>query len=316
MARKRFVLSQISLFAIVGTVTALIVWALAIWSVHGIWHPAKFSVERVWTTKLYTVLVLYLSLGACLGVSVTMVQPVWDSAFGQAIRNEWRWLLLGALLGAVGIVLGGLCGEYVLDRHPNHLVGRIVGALVMGLGTGIALGIVEKWRTGSYERLLAGIVGGALGGTIAGVIFQLGANSNPAVASALAMMSFGGLVTGAIGAVAFLKARAKIVGTPKNTRKYDRWERELLNDTKNIIGSALTPSQKATIKIYDQSILPEHAVICYDMGSGEWLIQRYSPAVRDIFVNGDRLTDEVRPLRSGDIIGIGKNLEFRFEVER
>lgn len=327
MTRGRFLLSQISLFAIVGTAAALIVWAIMIWPVHDIWHPddldvvgqpSGFSTDPgdVWTAKFITVLLLYLPLGLALGISVTMVQPVWDSSLRQAIKNEWRWLLLGSALGGVGAILGGLGGEYVLNKLTDPTSGRVVGSLIMGMVMGVVLGLVERWRTGSQERLVAGVVGGVLGGGIAGVIFQFGAYANSAIASAVSIMSFAALVLGAIGAVAFLKTRAKLAGTPKNSRKYDKWERDLLNDVKNIVGSALTGSQKASIKLYDQSILPEHAVIYYDAGAGEWRLQRYNANVRDLFVNGERLADEVRALRSGDIVGIGKNLEFRFEVER
>ena len=73
---------------------------------------------------------------------------------------------------------------------------------------------------------------------------------------------------------------------------------------------------KAAPVLYDQSILPEHAIIGYDRGAGEWRLTRYNSNVRDLFVNGERVADEARTLRADDVIKIGKHLEFRFEVER
>jgi hypothetical protein len=317
MTKNRLLFTQILLFAIVGMGAALLVWAAMIWPVCGIWDNAwesRLSATILRNVKFKTILLLYLPLGLVLGAAVTMIQPIWDTSLFRAIKNEWRWLLLGSVLGGAGAGLGGLAGEYVLNEL-GPAVGHIIGGLIMGLVLGIVLGIAERWRTGSQERLVAGVVGGALGGVLSGVFFNYVPRSST-FASAVSMMVFAALVAGAIGAVAFLQTRARLVGTPDNGRKYDNWQRELLGDATNLIGSALSGSQKATMKLYDQSILPEHAVINYDRGTGVWRISRYNANVRDLFVNGERLAGEARPLQTGDIIRIGKRLEFRFEVER
>ena len=319
MTRGRLVSTQVLLFAIVGMAAALLVWGVMIWFTHRIWHPVggvSLLDDSLRNLKLMTIFMLYLPLGLVLGASVTMIQPVWDSSFFLAVKNEWRWLVLGALLGGAGAVLGGLGGEYVLNKlAPAVAAGRILGALTMGVVMGIVLGIVERWRTGSHERLVAGVVGGALGGGLSGIVFQYAPGSSTAM-SAISILSFSALVLGTIGAVAFLQTRAKLVGTPEMGRKYAGFPIYLLNDATNIIGSALTGSQKATTKLYDQSILAEHAVVSYDRGTGDWRVARYNSNVRDLFVNGERIAGEPRSLRPGDIVRIGKTLEFSFEVER
>ena len=317
MTRGHFVFSQIVLFAIVGMAVALVAWGVFVWPTYSLWHPpGGVDFARVSMMKHETILMLYLPLGLLLGVAVALIQPVWDTSLGSALANERRAILIGALLGAIGVLLGGEAGEYVLDRMQPVWLARILGATILGMLLGFALGLAERIRTGSGERLAAGIIGGTIGGALSAAIFQfvrLGVTGM----SSVALMLFAACVVGAIGAVTFLQTRVRLVGVSGNGRKYDvDFSRELYSDSENIVGTALPDraGQKANFRLYDTSVLSEHATIRF---KGAWEIRRYNENVHHLYVNEERIaTDAYRPLRNGDVIRFGRALKFRFVVER
>lgn len=319
--------SQISLYALLGSTAGLLVWGVMNWAVYDMWHATGLTREMFSGLQMKTVLMLYMPLGLVLGTMIAMIEPIRDTSWGEALQNDWSWLLRGILLGGVAGFVGGWLGEFVLSAmsdpsagvDPSGLrpVARLLGVVVFGLVLGTGLGLIDKWRTTSNDRLIAGLLGGGLGALLAGIVFQFLVDA-PEVMTVLALMIFGALVAGSIGSISFLQSKAVLVGVSTNIMKYKEFRRPLLMDTSTFVGSGIPTrtSSRTNFRIAgDQDVMKEHCVIEYDQAARRWILTRFDPRATELLVNRGRVGDQAVAIRDGDLITIGRTT-FRFQLER
>lgn len=327
MRVNQHLVSQTGLYGLIGASAGLLVWAALNWHVYHLWHPAgQLSAIVVPGLVFQTILHVYVPLGILLGAAVAVIEPVRDTDLAAALRNEWTWLLRGILLGAAGGLLGGYLGEFVMGRFTAgadavttmRVWARLTGLIVTGLILGAALGLVDKWRTTSNDRLLAGLLGGSAGGLIAGLVFQFLVR-RPEVMTVVAVMIFAAFLAGSIGSIMYLQTKARLMGAPQNIFKYrEAWRKNLNADSILFIGSALPTriSQRTNFKIaQDLDIMPEHCTLEYDRQLRRWILARYHPSATELYVNSRPVKDAPVAIRDGDVITVGRT-SFRFLLGR
>lgn len=329
MARAGHLTRRVSLYAVLAAACGLIVWIATVWRVAGIWAPGgqALPIGEYDTPKLLTVLLIYGPFGALLGALVAMLEPIQDSSFKDALRNEARWLYVGLGLGFVGAVAGGLVGERVLSaiyeqRHAtSHMEaidqGRFLGTVLVGLILGGCLGLIDRLRSASNERFIAGFAGGAVGGLLAAVLFRFVISVESL--TVLSLIVLGACTAGAIGSITFLQTRAFLFGMKGNISKYGprKLVKKLMSDAPNRIGSALLGKQSSstTFKIvHDLNVMPEHAEILCSQRHRLWTLRRLSADATELFLNGRRLLNDPVPLKDGDVIALG-GTHFQFRTK-
>jgi hypothetical protein len=325
----RFLSSQIIFYALVGMGIAVASWSLTVWAAYDLWHPPgssafNLSPNNISHAKLVTIGVFYIPFGVLMGAGVSLIQPTWNKGFwvsvaGDAkrgVRSEWKMILLGVILGGLGLGLGGIAGEYILDHVQTPSLGRVIGASVMGLVLGLSIGAIGRIQFESDERLVAGVVGGALGGCLSALLFQFVRPGGVTGGSMLALMLFAACVLGAVGAVSILQTKAWLVGIRGNGFKYDQsWVYALTTDAPTAVGSV---GSKAKLQLWEESIAANQAEIGRDR-QGRWYIKRGDEAqAQELSVNDRAVPSGGRTtaLRHGDHIKIGRKLVFTFMQEQ
>lgn len=332
MVIDRRLMSQTLLYACLGGAAGLFVCAILIWAVEGIWSTGPdrmLTADMAWALKSQTILLFYMVLGLVTGFVVMLIEPVNDSSLKEAFASQWRWLLLGGLFGAAGMVLGGFAGEWVFDRMVSAgqggskamtILGRELGMLVLGLGLGAGIGLVDRFRTGSMDRFVAGLIGGSVGGLLAAAVFQF-VIPIPEAMPVFPTILLACFAAGAIGSVSMAKTDAVLIGVPGNKIfKYasDMWRKQLASDALNYVGSGLPGrrSRQATFQIAnDLDVVSEHAVIKYDKSSRRWMLNRWSPDAVKLLVNRRALAGDAVALRDGDLVTFG-GTQFRFVLTK
>ena len=100
MRVNHHLMSQTSLYCLLGATAGLLVWGAANWSVYGLWHPGSgrpLLPDDFGAVRLQTILLLYLPLGIVLGGMIAILEPIRDTSVKSALQNEWSWLLRGIL---------------------------------------------------------------------------------------------------------------------------------------------------------------------------------------------------------------------------
>jgi hypothetical protein len=117
-----------------------------------------------------------LAAGAIIGGIIGYVVVGWeylvDGSAMRFLRTGTQGCLLGALGGALGLVLGELI-NYALQMGA-WLSPLVIGVLARGLGWmvfGLTIGLAEGWVARSLLKTSYGAVGGSLGGFFGGAVF-------------------------------------------------------------------------------------------------------------------------------------------------
>jgi hypothetical protein len=135
------------------------------------WLVFGFLVEPSWPW-----LAGMLAAGAIIGGIIGYVVVGWeylvDGSAMRFLRTGTQGCLLGALGGALGLVLGELI-NYALQMGA-WLSPLVIGVLARGLGWmvfGLTIGLAEGWVARSLLKTSYGAVGGSLGGFFGGAVF-------------------------------------------------------------------------------------------------------------------------------------------------
>lgn len=325
----RRLVSQTLLYVSVGGLAGLIVCAVLIWAVEGIWHPDQgVTPGMVWGLKSQTIFLFYGIFGLLVGFVVTLIEPVNDLSWKEAFTTQGRWLLLGALFGYIGMMIGAFAGEWVFDRmvaaggtggKALSILGQEIGMLLLGLSFGSCVGFVDRLRTGSMDRLIAGSIGGCLGGILAGLIILLPfmpPEAMPIIPSILLAL----FAAGAIGTVTMMKTDAVLTGMPGNRLKYasPKWRKQLVSDSPLFIGSGMPgrrSRQTGFLIANDLDVVSEHAIIEFDRSVRRWMLRRWSHDAIKLYVNNRALTGDSVAIRDGDVITFG-GTRFRFVLTK
>jgi hypothetical protein len=263
--------------------------------------------------------------GMCLGLLIALALGVVDALWVYSLRQLRHVaprVLACTAVGAVGGLVGGFTGQLLFDwKHLALLL--ILGWVLTGLMVGVAIGAFDFLRgwvreedlRGAGRKVLRGVLGGAVGGLLGGILYWelRGAWGGvfPGKADLWSPSATGfvalGLCIGLMIGVAQVVLKQSWLRIEAGFRK----GRELLlNKPVLTIGRA----EACDIGLFgDPTIDRLHARI---LRQGDRYLLADAGSSTGTFINDVRIT-EPAPLRSGDLIGVGRaRLRFRERVKR
>jgi hypothetical protein len=262
---------------------------------------------------------LWLGLLVALGLGV--VDALWNlslARIGQAVLR----VAVALLIGAVGGLLGGLLGQWLYGLWgPLYVLGWTLTGLLIGASVGafeLLAGLAtNRDLAGAVKKLLKGLAGGAAGGLLGGTLSLLLGNAWAGIfhdKDALALWS-----PTATGFVALGMCIGLLVGLAQVILK-EAWikveagfragREMILSKDRTTVGRA----EACDIGLFgDPSVEKVHAQIIL-AGNRYYVEDAHTPS--GTFVN-DRPVAGRAPLRSGDLIRVGKSLlRFRERQKR
>jgi hypothetical protein len=258
-------------------------------------------------------------IGGAVGYFVVSVEAIRDRSLLRFFRLASYGVVLGAIGGACGIVLGNEVNfwltkaiGYQRDSGAARFVLHLLGTMLSrGLGwtfLGLAIGASEGVAARSLGKFSYGTLGGALGGGLGGALFGLAyqlASDNRGQAAL-----FGALGLIILGAcIGSLSALVQGVLQPASLRVLRGWQegREYaLDKASNLLGR----DEHADIALFrDMRVEKRHAVIQRD---GNRYILTNSGAPPEFTRVNDEPVPGERELHDGDRIQLG-NVVLRFQ---
>jgi hypothetical protein len=262
--------------------------------------------------------------GALVGGAVAVIELVGaGSSKFRAFFSNFPWFLVGAFLGLIGGLLGALAGREVFLRITNQidhaLFGRVCGMFILGAILGTAIGLVEKLRTGSWQRFSSVLIAASLAGALAGALRHVLTKEFPLIDNfALLFVLFGGLIVAAISLAMSIRTTATLLGHPDNRGpKYGvGYQRPLPADAETWIGSGLTArnSRKTQIKIFDDDLV-DAVQACIAFRDDGWYVippPGFPEIGEHTYVNGRQIAGPTR-LENGSVVTFGKTM-FRMQI--
>jgi hypothetical protein len=253
-------------------------------------------------------------IGGFIGYFVVSVESLRDRSLVRFCRTASFGVVLGALGGAAGILLGDRVNFYLVHRLLTASTLREVGeVLSRGLGwmlLGVAVGLGEGIASRSLSKLLYGTIGGMIGGFIGGLLFGLikvvdksSAGMSHVWGGAVGLVILGACI-GAFSALVqgvFQPACLKVIRGWQEGREYP------LVKADNIVGR----DEGADIALFrDMRVEKQHALIRRE---GKRFVFRNRKSPADMTrVNDEPVTDS-RELQDGDRIQLGDIL-LRFQM--
>jgi hypothetical protein len=250
-------------------------------------------------------------LGALVALGLGIVDALWVFSLWQLGRFVPR-VLICVVIGAVGGLVGGVVGQWLFERMNGRPAMLVLGWGLTGVMVGVSIGAFDFLRgwvrreelRGTRRKLVRGVLGGALGGVLGGFLYlqvrdrwaQLFPDRTELWSpSAIGFVALGLCIGLAIG-VAQVVLQEAWVKVESGFRK----GRELLvARTPMTIGRA----ESCDLGLFgDNGIERMHARILR-LG-GQYVIEDAGSGT-GTFVNDIRI-EAATPLRSGDLIGVGK----------
>ncbi len=252
-------------------------------------------------------------IGGSIGYFVVSVEALRDRSLLRFVRLSSYGVLLGALGGAVGMVLGEWVNYGLIWLFGAGTVVAFLGAMfARGLGwmcLGAAVGVSEGVAARSLGKFSYGTLGGAIGGFVGGAFFG-------GVYLATRDVGAGASLWGAVGFVILgacigsLSALVQGVFQPASVKVMRGWQegREYpLEKDDNLLGR----DEHADIALFrDMKVEKRHAVIRRE-GAVYVLVNNRSP-VEWTRVNEEPVADHC-VLLDGDRIQLG-NVLLRFQM--
>jgi hypothetical protein len=254
-------------------------------------------------------------VGGAVGYFVVSVEAIRDRSWLRFVRLASYGMLLGALGGAIGMLLAErinywLVGEIRAIR--GNVVKFALTVLARGLGfsvLGFAVGLSEGIAARSLGKFSYGTLGGTIGGFVGGCLFglvylvTLEQGGNPAFAGATGFVIMGACI-GSLSALVqgvFQPASVKVLRGWQEGREYP------LEKADNLLGR----DEHADIALFrDMRVEKRHALIQRDGPRYVFLNNDAPPEFT--LVNGEPVP-HTRDLRDGDRIQLG-NVVLRFQL--
>ena len=254
-------------------------------------------------------------LGAGVGYLVVSVEAIRDRSWLRFVRLASYGVVLGALGGAVGMLLAERVNYYLVGgigairgssfKFLLTVLARGLGFLFLGLAVGASEGIAARSRGKLSYGTLGGALGGFLGGCLFGLVylFTLQRGGDAALAGATGMVIMGACI-GSLSALVqgvFQPASVKVMRGWQEGREYPLDKDEVL----------LGRDEHADIALFrDMRVEKRHAVIKHDDEGRYVLVNQGAPAewtrVNDVPVS------QACDLVDGDRVQLG-NVVLRFQ---
>src|SRR5262245_60029844 len=247
-------------------------------------------------------------IGGIIGYFVVSVEAIRDRNLLKFARLASFGLILGAIGGALGMLVGEQANFVIGTLADNPLI----GVLARGVGwslLGVAIGLSEGIAARSLGKLSYGTLGGAIGGFVGGCLFMifykfaLEFGSTSYFGNALGLVIMGACI-GSLSALvqaAFQPASVRILRGWQEGREYP------LEKPANLLGRA----EHADIALFrDMKIEKKHAII-KRVNEQYVLVNNGAPA-EQTRVNEQPIPVSIA-LRDGDRIQLG-NVVMRFQL--
>ncbi len=258
-------------------------------------------------------------IGGLIGYFVVSVEAIRDRSLPRFSRLACYGVLLGAVGGALGMVVGELVNFYLVGRIGAAREGLLEVVrqggtiLARGLGwtfLGVAIGLSEGIAARSAGKLSYGVLGGAIGGFVGGSIFGLfllqttGDSGWNHVWEALGLIILGACI-GSLSALVqgvFQPALVKVMRGWQEGREYP------LLKANNLLGR----DEQADIALFrDMKVEKKHALIQRE-GPNRFILVNQNAPPEHTLVN-DEPVPNCRDLADGDRIQLG-NVVLRFHL--
>ena len=253
-------------------------------------------------------------IGGFIGYLVVSVDAVRDQSLVRFCRAASLGLVLGALGGAAGILMGEQVNYFLVQKLLNVSWFRGIGEVISrGLGwmlLGVAVGVSEGIAARSMAKLSYGTIGGTVGGFIGGILFgiiKVADKSSPGMShvwgGAVGLVILGACI-GAFSALVqgvFQPACVKVLRGWQEGREYPIVKAE------NILGR----DEASDIPLFrDMRVEKQHAVIQRD--GKRFVFQNHRSPPETTRVN-DRPISADCDLNDGDRIQLG-GIVLRFQM--
>jgi hypothetical protein len=248
--------------------------------------------------------------GLCLGVIVSLILTLIDNLWNGTNRLSplLMKVLVALAVAAVGGFLGGMIGQLLYNTRLGR-VGQVIGWTLTGLLVGASVGVFDVLErlqkkqptTGAKRKVINGLIGGGLGGLGGSVLFlllgSLGKGKDlwtPGAAGFIALGILIGLMVG-LAQVILKEAWLKVIEGFRAGREL------ILSGPEITIGRA----EACNIGLFgDPRVEKVHARIM-QQGNQYYIEDNHTPD--GTYVNNQRVAGQT-PLRSGDVIRVGRNL--------
>ena len=259
-------------------------------------------------------------IGGIIGYFVVSVEAIRDRSLVRFCRLAAYGAVLGAIGGAVGMLLGegvnyylvgalgaGRPGTIGLLHQLGTLLARGLGWMLLGAAVGVSEGVAAR----SLGKLSYGTLGGALGGFLGGALFSLlYQNTVEQPGSASLWGALGLTILGAC--IGSLSALVQGVLQPASVKVLRGWQegREYgLDKAVTLLGR----DEKADIALFrDMKVEKRHAEIRRNQSRYQLINNGAAPEWTRI--NGEAVP-QARDLNDGDRIQLG-NVILRFQQKR
>ncbi len=305
--------SRIYFNAVFGALGGLLGWML-----FGVFGDKNVpDSDRFWFSPLFWQLLGGGALiGGSIGYFVVSVEAIRDYSLLRFVRLAAYGVVLGALGGAAGILIGeGV--NYLLvgwlgasrERPVVHLLGAMFARGLGWMFLGVAVGFSEGIAARSLGKFSYGTLGGAIGGFVGGMLFGLALEEVNADGGHASLWGAIGLII--LGAcIGSLSALVQSVFQPASVKVLRGWQegREYpLDKIENLLGR----DEHADIALFrDMKVEKKHAII---QRAGQRFRLRNNSAPSEWTRVNDRPVPQSCDLHDGDRIQLG-NIMLRFQA--
>ncbi len=294
--------------AVFGALGGLIGWML--YGVFGDKNPTS-DVEQ------FQNILVGVILGGMIAFWVVSVDAIRDRSLARFARYSSYGILLGALGGALGALMGENI-KYIFDktfelgsqtgwaRVGPTMVARGIGWIFLGVAVGMSEGIAARSMGKFSYGMIGGAVGGFIGGALYGWFLEI---ASQAEGTTYFWAAMGLVIMGAC--IGSLTALVRAVFQPASVKVLRGWQegREYpLDKSESMVGR----HEHADIALFrDMKIEKEHAYIRW-IGGNRYVLYNNSAPPENTLVNQNRVA-QARELFDGDRIQLG-NVILRFQM--
>jgi hypothetical protein len=305
-------LSRLYFNAVFGALGGLLGWML--FGVFGDKNPTGDTAFLFLTREHLNMLLGGAIVGGVIGYFVVSVEAIRDKALMKFCRLGTYGVLLGAVGGALGMLLGDLINAGLLriaDNFFMRVLSRGLGWSILGVFIGMAEGIAAR----SLGKFSYGTLGGAIGGFVGGMLFMvfysLAIRPDPETGQASTSHFWSGMGLMIMGAcIGSLSALVQAVFQPACVRILRGWQegREYpLEKPASLLGR----DEHADIALFrDMKIEKKH---CFIKRMGERYVLFNNGAPADQTLVNERAVADTCELFEGDKIQLG-NVLMRFHM--
>jgi hypothetical protein len=255
-------------------------------------------------------------IGGAIGYFVVSVEALRDRSLIRFVRLAAYGVVLGAVGGAVGILIGDWVNfqlvAWIGASRQNtflHLLGTMFARGLGWMFLGVTVGFSEGIAARSLGKFSYGTLGGAIGGFVGGMLFGLALEKTKASGEYAALWGAVGLII--LGAcIGSLSALVQGVFQPASVKVLRGWQegREYaLSKIDNLLGR----DEHADIALFrDMKVEKKHAIIQRD---GERYLLLNNEAPPEFTRVNDKPVAQTCDLRDGDRIQLG-NILLRFQM--